>query len=68
MFELVISTKNGQRYQAAVRDAREADHELARFENIYLAKHPTDEIWDASVLDRHGNRISRYTMGGFESF
>ncbi|MBQ9403290.1 hypothetical protein IJU22_01830 [Candidatus Saccharibacteria bacterium] len=68
MFELVISTKNGQRYQVVVRDAREADHELARFENVYLAKNPADAIWDASVLDRNGNRVSRYTMGGFESF
>ena len=68
MYELVISTRNGQRYHATVRDAREADHELTRFENTYLPNHPSDEIWDASVLDRAGNRISRYTMGGFESF
>lgn len=63
MFELVISTRNGKRYSVAVRDWREANAELSRFQ-----RSSNDEIIDASVLNQRGERVSRYNRGRLEIF
>ncbi len=68
MFELVISTRNGKRHSVAVRDWREANAELARFMRDYSRNHTNDEIIDASVLNRLGDRVSRYSRGRLEMF
>ena len=68
MFELVISTRNGNRHSVAVRDYREANAELARFKNDYFRSHPNDEIIDASVLNSVGDRVSRFFGGQLEVF
>lgn len=68
MFELVISTTQGKRYSVGVRDWREANAELARFERSYLSTHPNDRISDASVLNRIGERVSRYRGHQLEVF
>ena len=68
MFELVITTRQGRTHHVAVRDWREASAELARFVRDYGSNHSGDEIVDASVLDRLGNRVSRYGRGGLEVF
>lgn len=68
MFELVISTRRGARYHANVRDWREANAELARFQQIYFRNHPNDGIADAAVLGRLGERVSRYNGRQLEIF
>ena len=68
MYELVISTRNGVRHSVAVRDWREANAELMRFQQDYSRNHPNDEIWDASVLNRLGDRVARYNQGQIEYF
>ncbi len=68
MYELVISTKRGGRYHASVRDWREANAELARFQQIYFRNHPNDAISDASVLSHAGDRVSRFNGRQLEIF
>ena len=68
MFELVISTRNGVRHSVIVRDHQEANAELARFRRDYFRNHPGDDLLDASVISRLGDRVSRYTNSGFEPF
>lgn len=68
MYELVITTKRGARYHANVRDWREANSELARFQQIYFRNHPNDSISDASVLSHTGDRVARYNGRGLEMF
>ena len=68
MFELVILTRRGRRHSVAVRDWREANAELARFAREYSRNHPNDEVIDAGVLDRAGNRVARYSRGRLEMF
>ena len=67
MATLVISTNQGINHEAEVRDYREANHEMARFNRLYLANHPNDTIINAVVIAR-GNIISRYHNGSFEAF
>lgn len=64
---LVISTNQGINHEAEVRDYREANHEMARFNRLYLADHPNDTIINAVVIAR-GSIISRYRNGSFEAF
>lgn len=68
MFELVISTRSGRRHSVAVRDWREANAEISRFVRDYSRSHANDEIVDASVLNRQGDRVSRYNRGRLEMF
>lgn len=68
MYELVISTRRGGRYHAGVRDWREANAELARFQQIYFRNHPNDEIADAAVLGHTGERVARYNGRQLEMF
>ena len=68
MFELVITTWQGVRHSVGVRDWREANAELARFERDYFRNHPDDRLSDASVLDNVGNRVSRYNGSQLEIF
>lgn len=68
MYELVISTRKGARYHANVRDWREANSELARFQQIYFRNHPNDSVVDASVLSCSGNRVARFNGRQLEMF
>ena len=68
MYELVISTRNGVCHSVMVRNWQEASNELASFVRNYSSRHPNDEIWDASVLDRAGDRVARYNRGQIEFF
>lgn len=52
----------------AVRDWREANAELSRFVRDYSRSHINDEVVDASVLNRLGDRVSRYNRGRLEMF
>jgi hypothetical protein len=67
MVVLVITTNQGKRYEAEVRDHRDANLELVRFSRQYLANHPSDRIVDASVISR-GSIIARYHNGRLEDF
>ena len=64
---LVITTRQGMRYEAEVRDFHDANHEINHFEREYLLNHPSDRITDASIID-HGNIISRFRNGAIEDF
>lgn len=68
MFELIITTRMGATNHVTVRDWREANFELARFERDYISRHPNDEILDACVLNEVGDRVSRYDRGQLEVF
>ena len=67
MAVLVITTRQGSTHEANVRDTREANQEISRFERSYLANHPNDAISDISVVSR-GSVIARYRNGGVEDF
>ena len=64
---LVISTRQGMRYEAEVRDSHDAEREIGRFQRAYLVNHPNDRIMDASVLAR-GSILARFHNGRLENF
>ena len=67
MAVLVISTHRGKRYEAEVRDYRDAEREISRFQRLYIANHPNDKIVDASIISR-GGVIARCRNGRLEAF
>ncbi len=68
MARLIITTRNGVTSESEVRDYREAESEIARFERVYLAQHPRDAISDISVIDHTGSLIARSHNGRLEMF
>ena len=64
---MIISTRQGNTYEAEVCDYRDANREIDHFRREYLLDNPGDIIIDISVVD-HGNVIARYRNGGVEEF
>ena len=67
MARLIISTRQGQTYEAEVRDIHDANRELGIFSREYLNRCPSDSIVDASVIE-HGCIVSRFNGRNLEDF